>query len=111
MYSLLKILKGICFDLYKILSLPHNIDSFYKTTMTKYRHPSISYGCLGIDGKSGGSFILQEYKQSLNLGIHLFPLGGLGVFKSKYMLFYIRTQKKGISCYESTSTDNTYAQG
>ncbi|CAG5092359.1 Similar to Cc_odve66_1 [Cotesia congregata] len=105
-------------SVFRALGFEADIDDVTQKILDKILHPSMDIIPLGLFGRQSDIRITKtlktnwsNYQRKAGLDIGIFPVAGLGVFKSKDFAFWVRVQRWYIAGYEADQVDFELAGG
>ncbi|XP_074096677.1 uncharacterized protein LOC141525887 [Cotesia typhae] len=105
-------------SVFRALGFEADIDEVTEKILDKILHPSMDIIPLGLFGRQSDIRITKtlktnwpNYQRKAGLDVGIFPVAGLGVFKSAKFAFWVRVQRFYIAGYESDQVDFELAGG
>lgn len=105
-------------SVFRALGFEADIDEVTEKILDKILHPSMDIIPLGLFGRQPDIRITKtlktnwpNYQRKAGLDVGIFPVAGLGVFKSADFAFWVRVQRWYIAGYESDQKDFELAGG
>ncbi|KAG8040150.1 hypothetical protein G9C98_000720, partial [Cotesia typhae] len=106
------------FGIFRTRELDVGLENVIKGILNQVLHPNMDFVPLGLFGRApkvtcDETLARQwpNYTREAELKIRIWPISGLGVFKSERFAFWLRVQRNNIAAYESDLENFEYAPG